>query len=119
MVELLLKEEVYQIMGAALEVYYTLGQGCLEPVYQKALEIELTRRGIPYEAQELLTIEYKGQELGKAYRPDFRCFDQIIVELKAEVGLTGRDVGQLLNYMKATNTRVGLLINFGSMQRLE
>jgi GxxExxY protein len=114
-----IKEEVYQIIGAALEVYYTLGQGFLEPVYQQALEIELTRRRIPFKAQDPLNIEYKGEELDKLYKPDFLCFGQIIVELKATVGLTGRDVGQLLNYMKATTTRVGLLINFGSVGRLE
>jgi GxxExxY protein len=68
MAELLLKEEVYQIIGAAMEVYYTLGQGFLEPVYQKALEVELSRRNIPFRAQEPLSIEYKGQKLDQAYR---------------------------------------------------
>ena len=66
-----IKEEVYQIIGAALEVYYTLGQGFLEPVYQQALEIELTRRRIPFKAQDPLNIEYKGEELDKLYKPDW------------------------------------------------
>jgi len=59
MAELVLKEEVYQIVGAAMDVYYTLGSGFLEPVYQEALEIELARRNIPFEAQRWLRIEYK------------------------------------------------------------
>jgi GxxExxY protein len=65
MAELVLKEEVYQIVGAAMDVYYTLGRGFLEPVYQEALEIELARRNIPFEAQRLLKVEYKGQSLKK------------------------------------------------------
>jgi len=119
MAELLLREEVYQIMGAAFEVYAKLGQGFLEPVYQQALAIEFTRRGIPFKAQEPLSIEYKGQKLDRLYKPDFICFGLLIIELKATVALLPRDMGQLLNYMKATNIRVGLLINFGSVGRLE
>ena len=119
MPELILKEEVYQIVGAAMDVYYTLGRGFLEPIYQEALEIELARRKIPFEAQKLLQVEYKGLRLDKEYRADFICFGQIIIEVKACEGLTGRDVGQLINYMKATHMRVGLLINFCSQAKLE
>jgi GxxExxY protein len=117
--ELILKDEVYQIVGAALEVYWQLGRGFLEPVYQEALEIELGRRRIPFEAQKELVIYYKGQPLEKKYVPDVVCFGQIIVELKACDGLTGREEAQLLNYMKMAHMRVGLLINFGSAVRLE
>ena len=119
MAELILKDEVYQIVGAALEVYWQLGRGFLEPVYQEALEIELGRRRIPFEAQKELVIYYKGQPLEKKYVPDVVCFGQIIVELKACDGLTGREEAQLLNYMKMAHMRVGLLINFGSAVRLE
>ncbi len=119
MPELILKEEVYQIVGAAMDVYYTLGRGFLEPVYQEALAIELCRRGIPFEAQKPLKIQYKGMELKKQYFADFVCFEQIIVEIKACEDLTGRDEGQILNYMKATRMRIGLLFNFGSQSRLE
>jgi GxxExxY protein len=119
MAELILKEEVYQIVGAAMDVYYTLGRGFLEPVYQEALEIELARRNIPFEPQRWLTIEYKGQKLQKEYKADFICFGQIIIEVKACEGLTGRDEGQLINYMKATHMHVGLLINFCSQAKLE
>ena len=119
MSELILKEEVYRIIGAAMDVYYRLGRGFLEPVYQEAMQIELARRDIPFEPQCRLTIYYKGQPLKKEYVADFICFGQIIGELKACERLTGIDEGQLLNYMKATQKHVGLLINFGSPVRLE
>lgn len=119
MPELLLKDEVYQIVGAAMDVYYTLGRGFLEPVYQEAFEIELARRNIPFEAQKWLTIEYKGQPLEKEYRVDFVCFGQIIIEIKACDRLSGVDAGQLINYLTATRMRVGLLINFCSQSKLE
>ncbi len=119
MAELVLKEEVYQVIGAAMDVYYQLGRGFLEPLYQKAFEIELGRRGLPFEPQAELTIEYKGQPLKKKYVADVVCFNQIIVELKALDRLTGVDEGQLLNYLKMTRMRVGLLVNFGSQVRLE
>ena len=102
-----------------MDVYYTLGRGFLEPVYQEALEIELSRRDIPFEAQKWLRIEYKGQKLEKEYKADFICFGQIIIEIKACEGLTMRDEGQLINYMKVTQMHVGLLINFCSQARLE
>jgi GxxExxY protein len=90
MAELILKEEVYQIVGAAMEVYYQLGCGFLEPVYQQALEIELERRGVPFEPQQEVVICYKGVVLEKKYVADFVCFKQIIIELKALDGLSGR-----------------------------
>ena len=119
MAELVFKDEVYQIIGAALDVYYQLGRGFLEPVYQEELEVELGRRGMPFQAQCPLTIYYKGQPLKKLYVADFICFDQIVAELKACERLTGTDEAQLLNYLKVTRKRVGLLLNFGSPVRLE
>jgi GxxExxY protein len=117
--ELVLKEEVYQIVGAAMEVYWQLGRGFLEPVYQEALEIELGRRGISFQSQERLAVRYKGQALKKEYIPDLIVFGQIIAELKVLDRLTGNEEAQLLNYLKATGMRVGLLFNFGSRVRLE
>jgi len=117
--ELVLKTEVYQIVGAAIEVHRHLGRGFLEPVYQEALEIELRRRGIPFQSQCRLAIHYKGEVLRKAYVADLICFGQIIAELKACDQLTGTDEAQILNYMKATGKGVGLLFNFGSLARLE
>lgn len=119
MTEIIFKEEVYQVVGAAMDVYYQLGRGFLEPIYQEAMEIELSRRRIPFEPQMSLTVHYKGQALEKKYNPDLICCGQIVAELKACEGLTGREVAQLLNYMKATRMRVGLLFNFGSPVRLE
>ena len=119
MSEILLKDEVFQIVGAAIEVHRELGCGFLEPVYQEALEIELQTRDIPFSPQEPLTILYKNHSLKKLYIPDFICFGQIIVELKALDRLTGKEESQILNYLKATGLRVGLLLNFGSVGRLE
>ena len=119
MAELVLQEEVYEIVGAAMEVYWQLGRGFLEPIYQEAFGIELGRRGVPFEPQQELTIHYKGHPLEKKYVADLICFNQIIVELKACERLTGIDEGQLLNYMKITRVKVGLLINFGSRVKLE
>lgn len=117
--ELLLKEEVYAIIGAAIEVHRELGHGFAEPVYQEALEIELKDRGIPFESQKTLVIYYKGQMLTKHYVADFVCYGQIIVEIKALTKLSETEEAQLLNYLKATGLRVGLLINFGSRGKLE
>ncbi|MEO8434969.1 MAG: GxxExxY protein [Pyrinomonadaceae bacterium] len=83
------------------------------------MEIELSRRSIPFEHQYLLNISYKGQVLNKRYVADLICYDQIIAELKVLERLSGREEAQLINYMKATQKHVGLLINFGSSPKLE
>lgn len=119
MPELLLAGEVYEIVGAAMEVHYQLGAGFLEPVYQEALEIELARRSIPFAAQRSLTINYKGQPLRKGYIADLVCYEQVVVELKVIERLTNIEVAQLINYLKATQFHVGLLLNFGSRGKLE
>jgi len=119
MTELLLKDEVYTIIGAAIEVHRELGPGFLEAVYQEAMELELQARNIPFEAQKALTIMYKEHRLRKEYTPDLLCYEQIIVDLKAIEQLSGKEESQILNYLKATNLRVGLLINFGSYGKLE
>jgi GxxExxY protein len=114
MTELLFKVEVYAIIGAAMEVHKILGCGFLEPVYQEALEIELRNRDIPFEAQKQLPIYYKDQQLEKTYVPDFISFGEIIIEIKALNHLSSTEESQLLNYIKAANFRLGLLINFGA-----
>lgn len=114
-----LANETYGVVGAAMEVYYKLGPGFLEPVYQQALAIELEIRGIPFRPQERFTISYKGRVLDKEYVADFFCHDQIIVELKAASQLAPIDWAQVINYLKVTGCRVGLLFNFGSHGRLE
>ncbi len=94
-------------------VHKTLGCGFLEPVYQEALSIEFKRQNIPYEKEKILTIFYKGIELEKKYIADFVCFGKIIVELKALSSLTSEHEAQILNYLKATGLKLGLLVNFG------
>ena len=119
MTELLLKDEVFAIYGAAIEVHCKLGPGFLEAVYQEALEIGLQSRSLPFEAQKPLAIHYKGHKLKKEYVADLICYGQIIVELKALDQLSKKEESQLLNYLKATGLRVGLLLNFGSEGKLE
>ena len=117
--DILLKDEVFAVVGAAVAVHSELGPGFLEAVYQEAMEIELRERSIPYDIQKLLPITYRGKTLSKEYIADMVCFDALIVELKALEKLSGREEAQLLNYLKASGLRVGLLINFGSHGKLE
>ncbi len=117
--ELLYKEEVFKIVGAAMEVYNELGPGFLEAVYQEALEIEFLRQGIPFVSQKTLPIKYKEQLLQKSYVADFLVYEKIVVELKALDRLTGTEEAQVLNYLKATGQRVGVLLNFGTPKKLE
>ncbi len=116
---LLYREEVYAIVGAAIEVHRELGNGFLEPVYQESLQLELASRSIDFQAQVKLELFYKNHLLEKNYTPDFVCNDKIVVEIKALSALTSTETAQILNYLKATKLRVGLLINFGSKGRLE
>jgi GxxExxY protein len=117
--DLLFKDEVYAIYGAAIEVHKELGPGFLEAVYQEALEIELQDRGIPFEAQKPLPIYYKGRLLKKEYIADLLCYGTIIIEIKSIKQLSEKEDAQALNYLKATGLRLGLLINFGSYGHLE
>ncbi len=116
---LLYREEVFEIIGAAIEVHKVLGNGFLEPVYQESLEFELALRKIPFVSQNRLQLFYKDFELKKKYIPDFVCYEKIIVEIKALDRLTNIEIAQLINYLKATKLKLGLLINFGSRGKLE
>ena len=107
-------EKTYKIIGCALEVHKELGCGFLEAVYQEALEKEFISQGVPFKSQPVIRIAYKGKPLEKTYQPDFVCFDEVIVEIKAISGLSGIEEAQLINYLKATELKVGLLLNFGS-----
>ena len=107
-------ERTYKIIGAAMEVHRELGCGFLEAVYQESLERELSIQNIPYKAQVDVEISYKGKPLDKRYQPDFICFDEVIIEIKALDKLTGNEKAQIINYLKATGFKVGLLINFGA-----
>ncbi|HOJ99789.1 MAG TPA: GxxExxY protein [Termitinemataceae bacterium] len=112
--ELIYKDEIYAIVGAAMEVANELGSGFLEAVYQEALAIEFEEQRIPFISQPSLEIVYKGRKLVKEYFPDFICFGKIIVEIKAIKQLTSIEEAQLLNYLKAADKPVGLLLNFGT-----
>ncbi|MCG3180714.1 MAG: hypothetical protein BIFFINMI_03077 [Phycisphaerae bacterium] len=117
--ELLYRDEVYRIIGAAIKVHKTLGAGFLESVYAEALAYELTRAGVAFEAEKGLPIRYKDFFLEKRFVADFVCESKIILELKAAEALCKAHEAQLLNYLRATGIRVGLLINFASPARLE
>ncbi len=104
----------YKIIGAAMEVHKELGCGFLEGVYQEALAREFRIQGIPNKAQPIVDIKYKGEALDKKYQPDFTCYEEVIVEIKAINTLSGIEEAQLINYLKATGLKVGLLLNFGS-----
>ena len=104
----------YAIIGAAMEVHRKLGCGFLEPVYQEAFAIELENRAIPFSRELKFPISYKGRSLDTYYRPDFICFESVIVELKALGRLSSIEESQLINYLKVTGYHTGLLLNFGS-----
>jgi GxxExxY protein len=112
--QLFYEQETYEIRGAVFEVYREMGCGFLEAVYQECLEKELAKRGVPFVAQQELQILYKGHPLKQTYRPDLVCFDEIIVELKALSKIAPEHQAQVLNYLKATGKKLGLLVNFGS-----
>ncbi len=111
-------EEAYAIRGAIFEVYRELGNGFREEVYQQCLERELALRKIPFEPKRELRIYYKGEPIEKTYVPDFVCYDKIIVEIKAVTALTGEHRAQLMNYLKLTHSRLGLLVNFGAYPKV-
>ena len=113
------KDESYKIIGACFNVYNTLGSGFLEQVYQECLEIELEKLGIPFVAQKEIEIKYGDIILKSKYKPDLICYGKIIVELKAVKNICDEHKAQLFNYLKATDYKLGFLVNFGSYPSLE
>ena len=117
--ELFYKEDTYKIIGACFEVYSEKGSGFVEPVYQECLEMEFGIQGIAFSAQASLRLSYKGRELKQRFIPDFMCCDRIVVELNAVTQLTDEHRAQVLNYLKATGYRLGLLTKLGHYPKLE
>ena len=101
------------VIAAAFEVSNTLGTGFLEVVYARALALEMEFRGVPFEREAPLPVSYKGTRIG-TYRPDFVVDRRLIVEIKAVEGLGPPHLGQVLNYLRASELEVGLLMNFGT-----
>ena len=105
----------FAVIGAAMEVHREPGCGFLESVYHEAMKMEMTERGIPFQSEPKSEIYFKGKNTGKYFVPDFICYNALVIELKAEKKLIERDEAQIINALKATKLRVGLLINFGEM----
>ena len=112
-------DEVYQIVGAGIQVHERLGPGFLEAVYQEALSIEFGLANIPFQEQVRLGIRYRDRFLRQEYRCDFLAFDQILLEIKAIPALGNLEFAQILNYLAATRKPVGLILNFGRTGKLE
>jgi GxxExxY protein len=114
---ILYKDECYGIQGAIFEVYREMGCGFLEAVYQECLEKELARKGIPFQSQAQLNLNYKVERLNQTYKPDFICHGKIIIEIKAIKDIGDEHRAQVFNYLKSTGIRLGLLVNFGHFQK--
>ena len=112
--KIVFKEESYKIIGACMKVHRTLGPGFLEAVYEEALEKEFQNQKIQFKKQVKLELYYENQKLKKQYRADFVCYDSIILEIKAVKLIPIVFYAQLKNYLKCTNTELGILINFGT-----
>lgn len=114
MEKLLFEQETYKIMGAAMEVSKQLGGGFLEAVYQESLAEELDIRNIPFVREKKIQLFYKGKELKQFYKADFICFNNIVIEIKAISKILPEHQAQTINYLRALNLRVGLILNFGN-----
>ena len=105
-------KDMYEVVGAAMEVYNALGRGMAEPIYQEALAMEFRLRGMDVEREKLLTLYYKGAQMQKTYCADF-YYQGIIIELKSVDELCSDHRAQLFNYMRITQKNRGLLFNYG------
>ena len=108
---LLAKEEVFQIVGCAIEVLNAPGRGLVEKPYENALAVEFGLRNIPLRQQPLFDVLYKGHQVG-LFIPDLIAFDSIVVDTKVIDRITDHERGLMLNYLRITNLRVGVILNF-------
>ena len=115
--KIIYKEECYAIKGAVFDVYREMGCGFLEAVYQECLLKEMQIRQIPFAAQPLLQLSYKRQRLEQMYKPDFVCYDKVVLEIKAVKDIGSEHKAQVINYLKATDMKLGLLVNFGAYHK--
>lgn len=113
MPDLIYKKEVFQIIGAAMNVHRYFGPGFTEKVYQEALEVEFQKQGIPNQREVTLHARYRDFELKAEFVPDFICYEDIVVELKAVKELEDIHRSQAINYGKVAGAKLSLLINFG------
>ena len=109
--ELLLKEEAFQVVGCAMEVLNTLGHGLLEKPYENALAVEFRQKGIPFQQQPRFPVTYKSVNVGE-YIPDLIVFNSIIIDTKVIQAIGNNEKAQIINYLKITGLRVGLILNF-------
>ena len=109
--KLLLKEEVFQIVGCAIEVLNTLGHGLVEKPYENALVIEFSLRKIPFKQQPSYDVLYKSHKIG-LFVPDLIVFDALVVDTKVIDKITDHERGLMLNYLRVTGLRVGVILNF-------
>ena len=117
--ELIYRDECYKIVGALIEVHREKGCGFLESVYQECLEIEFDFLNIDAAPHQELRLFYREKELKQKFIPDFICYNKIIVEIKACSSLVDEHRCQVINYLRATDYKLGLLVNFGSSKKLE
>ena len=109
--DILFRDEVHRIVGCAMEVSNLLGHGLHEKVYENALVVEFQLRGISFQQQPQFEVVYKNVVVGK-YVPDLICFGQIIVDAKTIEVITDHERGKMLNYLKITGHKLGVLLNF-------
>ena len=109
--KLLLKQEVFPIVGSAIEVLNTLGNGLIEKPYENALVVEFGLRKIPFRQQPSFDVLYKGHKIG-LFVPDLIAFDYVVVDTKVIDRITDHERGLMLNYLRITNLRVGVILNF-------
>jgi GxxExxY protein len=109
--KLVLKDEAYQVVGCAMDVLNEIGHGLVEQVYENALVVEFKLRGIAFEQQRRFPVSYKGAQVGE-FVPDLITHAAIVVDTKVIDRITDHERGQMLNYLRITKLRVGILVNF-------